>query len=88
MQEFLDVFTDKVPRLPLKRDVDFMIDVVPGVAPFFKTPYIMTTPEFLELKMQLQRKLEKKYIKPSVSPWGAPVLYVTKKDGTLKLYID
>ena len=53
-----------------------------------KTPYRMSTPEMLELKMQLQELLEKKYISPSVSPWGAPVLLVKKKDGTLRLCID
>ena len=53
-----------------------------------KTPYRMSTPEMLELKMQLQEFLEKKYIRPSVSPWGAPVLFVKKKYGTLRLCID
>ena len=53
-----------------------------------KTPYRMSTPEMLELKMQLQELLEKGYIRPSVSPWGAPVLFVNKKDGTLRLCID
>ena len=51
-----------------------------------KTPYRMSTPEMLKLKMQLQELLEKKYIQPSVSPWGAPVLFVKKKDGTLRVY--
>ena len=53
-----------------------------------KTPYIMSTLEMLEPKMQLQELLEKKYIRLSVSPWGAPVLFVKKKDGTLRLFID
>ena len=53
-----------------------------------KTPYRMITPEILELKMKLQELLEKKYIRPSVSPWGAPVLFVKKKYGTLRLCID
>ena len=53
-----------------------------------KAPYRMSTPEMLELKMQLRELLEKKYIRPSVSPWGAPVLFVKKKDGTLRLCID
>ena len=53
-----------------------------------KAPYRMSTPEMLELKMKLQELLEKKYIRPSVSPWGAPVLFVKKKDGTLRLSID
>ena len=53
-----------------------------------KTPYKMSTPELLDLKMQLQELLEKKYIRPSVSLWGAPFLFMKKKDGTLKLCID
>ena len=53
-----------------------------------KTPYRMSTPEMLELNMQLQELLEKKYIRPSVSPWGASVLFIKKKDGTLRLCID
>ena len=53
-----------------------------------KITYRMSTPEMLELKMQLQELLEKKYIRPSVSPWGAPILFVKKKDGTLRLCID
>ena len=53
-----------------------------------KTPYMMSTPKMLELKMQLQDLLEKKYIQPSVSPWGELVLFVKKKDGTLRLCID
>ena len=61
---------------------------MPGVAPVSKTPYQMSTPKMLELKMQLQDLLEKKYIRPSVSPWGARVLFVKKKDVTLRLCID
>ena len=87
LQEFRDVFLDEIPGLPLKRDIDFTIELVPGAAPVSKTPYRMSTPEMLELKMQLQELLEKKYIQPGVSPWGAPVLFVKKKDGTLKLCI-
>ena len=53
-----------------------------------KAPYKMSTLAMIELKMQLQELLEKKYIQPSVSPWGEPVLFVKKKDGTLRLCID
>ena len=88
LQEFREVFPDEIPRLPPKRDIDFIIELVPGAATVSKTPYRMSIPESLELKMQLQELLEKKYIKPSVSPWGAPVLFVKKKDGTLRLCID
>ena len=88
LQEFKDVFPDEIPGLPPKRDINFIIEVVPGAAPVYKTAYRMSTLEMLELKMQLQELLEKKYIRPSVSSWGAPVLFVKKKDGTLRLCID
>ena len=88
LQEFKDVFPDEIPGLPPSQDIDFTIELVPRAAPVSKAPYRMSTPEMLELKMQLQELLEKKYIRPSVSPWGAPVLFVKKKDGTLRLCID
>jgi hypothetical protein len=56
--------------------------------PVSKTPYTMRTPELKELQMQLEQLLKKGYIRPSVSPWGAPILFVNKKDGTLRLCID
>ena len=68
LQEFRDVFLDEIPGLPPKQDIDFTIELLPGVAPVSKAPYQMSTPEMLELKMQLQELLEKKYIRPSVSP--------------------
>ena len=49
----MDVFLDEIPGLPPKRDIDFTIELVPGAAPVSKTPYIMSTPKILELKMQL-----------------------------------
>ena len=70
------------------RDIYFIIELVPGVAPVSKTPYRMSIPEMLEMKMQLQELLKKTYIRLSVSPWGAPVLFVKKKYGTLRLCID
>ena len=82
------MFLDEIPELPPKRDIDFTIELVPIAAPVSKAPYKMSTPKMLELKMKLQDSLEKKYIRLSVSPWGAPVLFVKKKDGTLKLCID
>ena len=88
LQEFNDVFPDEIPRLPPKRDIDFTIKIVSRETLVSKTPYRMSTPEVLELKMKLQELLENKYIRPSVSPWGAPVLFVKKKDGTLRLCID
>eukprot|EP00253_Pinus_taeda_P020544 PITA_20544 len=88
VQEFTDVFPEEVPGLPRKRDIDFTIELIPGAAPVSRAPYRMSVPELTELKMELQELLDKQYICPSVSPWGAPVLFVTKKDGTLCMCID
>ena len=68
LQEFRDVFPNEIPGLPPKRDIDFTIELMPGVASVSKTPYRMITPKMLEVKMQLQELLEKKYIRSSVSP--------------------
>jgi hypothetical protein len=87
LKEFKDVFQE-VPGPPPKRDIDFSINLMPGVAPVSKAPYRMSTPELKELQLQLEELLKKGYICPSVSPWGAPVLFVKKKDGTLRLCID
>eukprot|EP00253_Pinus_taeda_P013560 PITA_13560 len=88
IQEFTDVFPEEIPGLPSRRNIDFTIELVPGAAPVSRAPYRMSVPELTELKMQLQELLEKNYIRPSVSPWGAPVLFVKKKDGTLRMCID
>eukprot|EP00253_Pinus_taeda_P010499 PITA_10499 len=88
IQEFADVFTEEIPGIPPRRNIDFTIELVPGAAPVSRAPYRMSVPELTELKMQLQELLDKDYIRPSVSPWGAPVLFVKKKDGTLQMCID
>eukprot|EP00253_Pinus_taeda_P011891 PITA_11891 len=88
IQEFPDVFPEEIPGLPPRRNIDFTIELIPGAAPVSRAPYRMSTPELTELKMQLQELLDKEYIRPSVSPWGAPVLFVKKKDGTLRMCID
>eukprot|EP00253_Pinus_taeda_P015342 PITA_15342 len=88
IQEFTDVFPEEIPGLPLRRNIDFTIELTPGAAPVSRAPYRMSTPELTELKKQLQELLDKEYIRPSVSPWGAPVLFVKKKDGTLRMCID
>jgi hypothetical protein len=87
LEDFEDVFKE-VPRLPPKRDIYFSINLMPGAAPLSKNPYRMCTPELKDLQMQLEEILKKGYIRPSVSPCGAPVLFVKKKDGTLRLCID
>ena len=87
LKYFEDVFKE-VPGLPPKRDIDFSINLMPRAPPMSKTPYRMSTPELRELQMQLEELIKKGYIRPSVSPWGAPVLFVKKKDETLRLCID
>jgi Reverse transcriptase (RNA-dependent DNA polymerase) len=68
--------------------LEFGIELLPGTTPISKTPYRMTPAELKELKVQLEELLTKGFIRPSTSPWGAPVLFVRKKDGTLRLCID
>eukprot|EP00253_Pinus_taeda_P013536 PITA_13536 len=88
IREFTDVFPEEIPELPPKGNIDFTIELVPGIAPVSRAPYRMSVPELTELKMQLQELLDKNYIRPSVSPWGTPILFVKKKDGTLRMCID
>jgi hypothetical protein len=78
LQEFEDVFQE-IPGLPPKREIEFSIDLVPGVSPVSKTPYRMSTPELKELQMQLEELLKKGYIHPSVSPWGTLVIFFKRK---------
>ncbi|RVW66686.1 Transposon Ty3-I Gag-Pol polyprotein [Vitis vinifera] len=85
---FEDVFPDELPGLPPHREFDFSIEVYPGTDPISVSPYRMTPLELKELKTQLDELLGKGFIRPSTSPWGAPVLFVKKKDGTLRLCID
>ena len=88
VQEFKDVFPDELPGLPPVKDMDFAIELEPSTTPISKAPYRMAPVELKELKEQLQDLLDWGFIRPSVSPWGAPVLSVKKKDGTLRLCID
>jgi hypothetical protein len=87
LKEFKVVFQE-VPGLPPKRDIDFSINFMLGAAPISKAPYRMSTPELKELQLQLEELLKKGYILPSMSLWGAPVLFMNKKYGTLRLCID
>nr|GEZ42972.1 putative nucleotidyltransferase, ribonuclease H [Tanacetum cinerariifolium] len=88
VSEFLDVFPDELPGIPPVRKVEFNIELIPGAEPISKAPYRMAPIELKELKDQLQELLERGFIHPSVSPWGAPVLVVKKKDGSMRLCID
>jgi hypothetical protein len=87
LKEFEDVFKE-ITILPPKRDIDFSINLMPGPTPVAKIPYRMSTPELKVLQMKLEELLKRGYIRPSVSPWGAPVLFVKKNDGTLRLCIE
>jgi hypothetical protein len=87
MEYFEDVFKE-ILGLPLKRDIDFYINLTTGAAPVLKTPYRMSTLELKEPQMQLEEILKKGYICPSVSPWGIPVLFMKNKDGAMRLCID
>ena len=82
------MFPEDLSGLLLEREIDFVIDLAPGIAPIFKTPYKMVPVELKELKTQLQEFLDKGFIRPSFSPWGPLVLLVKKKDDTLRLCID
>ncbi|WMV50032.1 hypothetical protein MTR67_043417, partial [Solanum verrucosum] len=82
------VFPENLLGLPPEREVEFPIELIPGSTPISITPYRMAPSELTELKDLLQELLEKGFIRPSVSPWRAPALFVKKKDGTLRLCID
>ena len=86
--DYPDVFPKEFSGLPPHTEIEFAIDVVPGATQASITPYRMDPVGLKELKLQLQELLKKGFIRPSVSPWGAPVLFVKKKDGTLRLCVD
>ena len=86
--KYVDVFPDELPGLPPRRVVEFGIELHPGTLPISMTPHRMAPVELQELRVQLQELLDKGFIRPSTSPWGAPVLFAKKKDKTLRLCID
>ena len=86
--DYQDLFPEKLLGLPPQREIEFTIDVVQGATPASITPYRMAPLELKKLKLQLQELLEKEFIRPSVSPWEATMLFVKKKDGTLRLCVD
>nr|KYP51484.1 Transposon Ty3-G Gag-Pol polyprotein [Cajanus cajan] len=88
VRDFAEVFPDEVPRLPPIREMEFSIDLVPGAGPVSVAPYRMAPAELVELKGQLEDLLEKQLVRPSVSPWGAPILLVKKKDDGSRLCVD
>ena len=88
VSEFSEVFPTDLPGLPPDRDIDFCIDLERDTQPISIPPYRMAPSELKELKEQLQDLLSKGFIRPSVSPWGAPVSFVKKKDGSMRMCID
>ena len=84
----MDVFPEELTGMPLERELEFTIDLKPRTEPIARTPYSMSTPKLQELKMQLKELLDLRLIHPSVSPWGAPVIFIRKKDGSWRLFID
>ena len=88
VNEFVDVFPEELPDIHPEREIEFRIDLLPDTHPISIPPYRMAPVELKELKEQLKDLLEKGFIRPSISPWGAPMLFVRKKDGSLRMCID
>ncbi|GKD62659.1 putative reverse transcriptase domain-containing protein [Tanacetum coccineum] len=88
VREFPEVFPEDLPGLPPVRQVEFQIDLIPGAAPVARAPYRLAPLEMQELSNQLQELSDRGFIRPSTSPWGAPVLFVKKKDGSFRMCID
>ncbi|GJR74125.1 putative nucleotidyltransferase, ribonuclease H [Tanacetum coccineum] len=88
VREFLKVFPEDLPGLPPVRQVEFQIDLIPGVAPVARAPYRLAPLEMQELSDQLQELADRGFIRPSTSPWGAPVLFVKKKDGSFMMCLS
>jgi hypothetical protein len=80
VNEFPNVFPVELPGMPPDRDIEFLIELIPGTAPIYNIPNMMATPELAELKEHIKELLEKGFIRPNSSPWGAPVIFVSKKD--------
>ena len=85
---FMRLIRVGILQLAPDREIEFNIDLLPGTNPISIAPYRMAPTKLKELKEQLQELLDKGFIRPSSSPWGAPVLFVKKKDGTMRMCID
>ena len=88
VKDFPDVFPEELPGMPPDRDIEFLIDLLPGTGPISKRPYRMPAKDLEEIKKQIKELLDKGYIRPSSSPWGTPVLLVEKKGGSLRMLVD
>jgi hypothetical protein len=86
--EYPDVFLEELPGMPPDRDIKFSVELLPGTAPISKRAYRMDVKDLIELKQQIEELLEKGFIRPSSSPWGAPILFVNKKDGSRRMCVN
>jgi hypothetical protein len=88
VREYPYVFPEELPGMPPDRDIEFVIDLIPGTSPIAKRPSRMAAPESAELKTQLGELQQSGFIRPSSSPWGAPVLFVEKKDKSMRMCVE
>jgi hypothetical protein len=88
VSEYRVVFPEELPGMPPDYEIEIVIELIPGTAPIFKRPYRMAANQLAKLKEQLQELLDKGYIRPSASPWGAPAIFVPKKDCTQRMCVD
>jgi hypothetical protein len=88
VNEFPDVFPKELPGMPPDRDIEFVNELKPSTTPIYKNPYRMATPELAKLKEHIKKLLEKGFIHPRSSPWGALVIFIPRKDGTQRLCVD
>ncbi len=88
VQEYPEVFPEDLTTMPPKREIEFRIDLAPGTAPIYMRPYRMAANELAKVKKQVDEQLQKGYIRLSTSPWGAPVIFVEKKDKTKIMCVD
>ncbi|GJT13595.1 putative reverse transcriptase domain-containing protein [Tanacetum coccineum] len=88
VRDFPKVFPEDLSGIPPTRQVEFQIDLIPGAAPVARAPYRLAPSEMKELSDQLQELFDKGFIRPSFSPWGAPILFVKKNDGSFQMCID
>jgi hypothetical protein len=88
ISKFLDVFLEELPGMPSNHEIEFVIELVPDTTPIFKRPYRMVVNQLAKLKEQLQELLDKGYIYPSSSPWGAPIIFAPKKDCMQRMCMD
>jgi hypothetical protein len=88
VQEYLDVFLEDLSSMPSDRDIEFLIELLSGTPPISMRPYRMPVNELVELKKQISELHAKGFIRPSSSPWGAPAIFVEKKNGTQQMCVD